>query len=125
MVYLKKLSTYCLNNRGLTLVELLAVIVIIGILGSVAAISVLGLIKGTEEDICEANSSQLEKEYHREMVLNEVEHSESRFNSHVLKFGEVCPVGGNVVYVDGHVECSVHAADEETGEEDGDRVPFL
>lgn len=59
------------------------------------------------------------------MLLNGVDHSESRFNSFVLEFGEVCPVEGNVVYVDGHVDCSVHVVDEETGEEDGDGVPFL
>lgn len=30
-----------------------------------------------------------------------------------------------MVYVDGRVECSVHVDEEETGEEDGDGVPFL
>ncbi len=59
------------------------------------------------------------------MLLNGVDHSESRFNSFVLEFGEVCPVEGKVVYVDGHVDCSVHVGEEETGEEDGDGVPFL
>jgi hypothetical protein len=87
----------------------LAVIVIIGLLSFIAVIFVLGMIEGTEEDVCEANRRQLEKDYHRELVLNEVDHSESRFDLYVLWFGEVCPV-----------ECSVHVGDEETGEEDGD-----
>jgi prepilin-type processing-associated H-X9-DG protein len=81
------------------------------------------LVENTEEEVCLANRRHLEKDYGRELVLNEVNHSESRFNVYVLRFGEICPVGGNVVFVDGHVECSVHVDDEESGEEDG--VPFL
>lgn len=54
MVFLKNVGFLRLNNRGLTLVELLAVIFIFGILSSIAVISVLGLIENTEEDVCEA-----------------------------------------------------------------------
>lgn len=72
-----------------------------------------------------ANRRQLEKDYGRDLALNEIDYSESQFNSYVLRFGEVCPGGGIVLYVDGHVDCSVHADDEESGEEDGGGVPFL
>jgi prepilin-type processing-associated H-X9-DG protein len=54
-----------------------------------------------------------------------IDYSESQFNSYVLRFGVVYPSDGNVMFVDGHVECSVHADDKETGEEDGDGVPFF
>lgn len=64
MNHLKRVFSFVFNKRGLTLIELLAVIVIIGLLSSIAVISVLGLIKDTEEDVCEANRWQLEKDYH-------------------------------------------------------------
>lgn len=78
MNHLKRVFSFVSNKRGLTLIELLAVIVIIGLLSSIAVISVLGLIKDTEEDVCEANSRQLEKDYHRKLLLNGVDHLESR-----------------------------------------------
>jgi prepilin-type N-terminal cleavage/methylation domain-containing protein len=125
MDYIKKGLAFVLDKRGLTLVELLAVIVIIGILSSIAVISTLGLVENTEEEVCVANRRQLEKDYSRDLALNEIDHSESQFNSYVLRFGEVCPVGGHVVFVNGHIECSVHVGEKETGEQDGDGVPFL
>ncbi|MCA1041620.1 type II secretion system GspH family protein [Bacillus infantis] len=87
MNYIKKIFSYVLDKRGLTLVELLAVIVIIGILGSIAVISIFGLVENMEEEVCVANRRQLDKDYSRELVLNEVDHSESRFDSYVFRFG--------------------------------------
>jgi prepilin-type N-terminal cleavage/methylation domain-containing protein len=43
------------NQRGLTLVELLAVIVILGIVFSIAGISLCGTKEFEEEDVCGAN----------------------------------------------------------------------
>ncbi|RIW36059.1 type II secretion system protein [Bacillus salacetis] len=123
----KRLVSFVIDKRGLTLIELLAVVVILGIISSIAVLAVLGVIGDTEEEVCEANQLQLEKEYHQDLVLNEVEHSDLRFTSYLVKFGEVCPVTGDITYVDGHVECSEHGDSAEPGEDDsGDEgVPFL
>ncbi|WP_252183441.1 type II secretion system protein [Rossellomorea vietnamensis] len=127
---LKRLASFVLDKRGLTLIELLAVVVILGIISSIAVIAVLGVICDTEEEVCEANQLQLEKEYHQDLILNEVEHSDFRFTSYLVKFGEVCPVTGDITYVDGHVECIEHGDSAESGEEEEDDsgdngVPFL
>lgn len=116
------LKRFVRNNKGLTLVEILAVVVILGILAAIAAPSVLGLIMKTEADICDVSSSELEKKYHQELVLKDSAHSDVEFTSFLNKNDYVCPVGGTYHYVEGEVECSEHGDINE--EDDGD-VPFL
>jgi prepilin-type N-terminal cleavage/methylation domain-containing protein len=116
------------NQRGLTLVELLAVIVILGIVFSIAVISLAGTKEKVEEDVCDANRMELENQYGRNLLLEDVEHSYVVFTSFLTEFGsEVCPVGGVVSYYDGHVDCSVHSdevdEEEDSGEDGG--VPNL
>ncbi|WP_010200279.1 prepilin-type N-terminal cleavage/methylation domain-containing protein [Bacillus sp. m3-13] len=112
------------KNDGLTLVEILAVVVVLGILAAIAVPSVLGHISKTEIDVCDVNSSELLKRYNQELVLEDKNHSDLEFTSFLVEHGEyVCPLGGTYRYVDEEVECSEHGnIDHE--EEDGD-VPFL
>ncbi|KPB05744.1 type IV pilin protein [Bacillus sp. CHD6a] len=112
------------RNEGLTLVEVLAIVVILGILAGIAVPSVLGHIRKTENEVCDVNTSELTKNYHQELVLLDKEHSDVKFVSFLLEHGEyVCPVDGTFHYVDGEVECSEHGEVEGT-EDEGD-VPFL
>jgi prepilin-type N-terminal cleavage/methylation domain-containing protein len=117
------------DQRGFTLVELLAVIVILGIVFSIAVISLGGTKERAEEDVCAANRVELENQYSRHLILGDAEHNDVVFTSFLTEFGsEVCPVGGVVTYEDGHVDCSVHSDEvdeEEDSGEDDDGVPFL
>lgn len=112
------------KNDGLTLVEVLAVVIILGILAAIAVPSVLGHMKKTEAEVCDVNSSELGKRYQRELVLESKDHSDVIFSSFLIEHGDyVCPVGGTYRYVEGEVECSEHGdVDDEEEEED---VPFL
>jgi prepilin-type N-terminal cleavage/methylation domain-containing protein len=88
------------NQRGFTLLELLAVIVILGIVFSIAVISLGGTKERAEECVCAANRLELENQYGRHLLLEDVEHSDVVFASFLSEFGsEVCPVGGVVPYL--------------------------
>lgn len=113
------------DSEGYTLVELLAVIVILGILAGVAVPVYGDLIDGYKEDLCEVNRVEMARVYGDYLDIEQVDHSAAVFvqfaNTRID--GEVCPVGGELSFVDGVVECSVHGDDG--GGSDGGGVPFL
>lgn len=129
-VFTKSLKGNKLNNKGLTLIELMAVITIIGILAAIAVLSVTGIIEKSKEDVCGVNALRVERMYEMHLTLNSIEHSDVVFTQHLLEYGEgICPEDGVFSYVDGEVQCSVHSNDDEEieDEEEGGSggVPFL
>ncbi|WP_061808967.1 type II secretion system protein [Rossellomorea vietnamensis] len=116
------------DQRGFTLVEILAVIVILGIVFSIAVISLGGTKERAEADVCAANRLELAKQYGGHLALKGVEHSDVVFHAFLREFGsELCPVGGVIDYMDGYVECSVHGEEVDEEEDSGDDggVPYL
>jgi len=56
---LKKLKSLLKNQKGLTLVELLAVVVILGIVSSIATVSIGNVIQNSREDAVRADAIQI------------------------------------------------------------------
>ncbi|MBH9967902.1 type II secretion system protein [[Bacillus] enclensis] len=122
---MKDINFFRRDQRGFTLVELLAVIVILGVVFSIAVISLGGTKERAEEDVCAANRVELENQYRGHLALEDVKHNDVVFASFLSDFGSgVCPVGGVVSYSGGHVECSVHSVEVDE-EEDSGGVPYL
>lgn len=117
------------NNEGLTLVEVLAVIAMLGIIAAIAVPSVISLIEKSREDVCEANRLELGRMYRMHMDLEGKEHTHISFQEYFLEYGnEICPLGGVISYQDGVVKCSIHSHNVEEIEKPGvenDGVPFL
>ncbi|MCM3163759.1 type IV pilin protein [Metabacillus litoralis] len=112
------------DSRGLTLFEVLAVVIILGILVAIAVPSVVGLIEKAQEDVCEGNRVELESKYKTHLTISNLEHSDVIFMEYIRQYGEVdCPEHGELVYVDGEIRCSVHS--DGSGDEGEDGVPFL
>jgi prepilin-type N-terminal cleavage/methylation domain-containing protein len=129
LLSLNQKKSNLIKNNGFTLIEVLAVLVILSILAAIAVPSYVGYIDRTEREVCYANSIELERMYNGYLHLEGVDHSDFRFSQYIQEFfGEICPSGGEINYLDGHVRFSIHPRDIDNIVEDGDddgNVPFL
>ncbi len=119
------------SNKGLTLVEVLAVVVILGILTAIAVPSVIGLIEKTKKDVCKVNRKIVERMYEMHLTIENIDHSDTLFSKTLDEFeGDLCPDDGRYTYEDGEVLCSVHSVgnveEDDAGDEEEDPgVPFF
>jgi len=88
-------------EKGFTLIEVLAVIVIIGVLSSLAVPAVGQLIEKAEADVCDVIRSEIDRLYQDHLVLDALEHSDVLFLQFLERFSDTCPIGGNYDLVDG------------------------
>lgn len=116
-----------INNKGLTLVELLVVIVITCILLVIAVPSINGIIEATEKKACEESRLQLERIYETHLVTEDIDHSETFFQDFKSNRidGEICPEKGEIRYIENEVVCSVHHDHDGPEENDNGEVPYL
>ncbi|SEN49037.1 prepilin-type N-terminal cleavage/methylation domain-containing protein [Mesobacillus persicus] len=127
--YMKAIKGEKLRSEGYTLVEVLAVTVILGILAAIAVPSVIWLVERSKEDVCALNRTELDRMYSTHLHLESKDHSTSAFQDYLHDSGvDICPSGGEITFVDGAVKCSIHSdshGEEEEPDEGGSGVPFL
>ncbi|WP_227938625.1 prepilin-type N-terminal cleavage/methylation domain-containing protein [Alkalihalobacillus deserti] len=110
-----------LSDKGLTLIEVLLVVLILGILAAIVVPTFFGLVEKAEQDVCDVNVIQLERMYESYLVLENIDHSDVVFTQYLLDYGENICDDCDLSYVDGKVICNVQSSDED--EDEG--VPFF
>lgn len=119
------------DTKGYTLLELLAVLVILGIVALIAVPSVVGSIEKAKEEVCRSNRLELSKSYNMQLQSEGMEHSEGTFNTFLLEIdGTPCPENGLFTYEDGVILCNLHPDDHNNNDsddedEEDDEVPYL
>jgi prepilin-type N-terminal cleavage/methylation domain-containing protein len=116
------------KSGGFTLIELIVVIAILGIIAAIAVPRLAGFRSKAEESVCAANLKTVERMYTAYLGEKDIGHEDSLFDQFVIEnFDEVCPAGGVINYDGGKVKCSVHGSGSEGEEEEGpgDEVPWL
>ncbi|MFP4698129.1 MAG: type II secretion system protein [Eubacteriales bacterium] len=120
------------NNNGFTLIEVLIVIVIMGILATVATPSVLSVLEGVNEQVCRTNCIQVERSYNVHLTMEDILHyMVYLLNIHENEYENMCPKDGKIYYDNGRVRCNYHSRydniepEEEDDEDNNGGVPFL
>ena len=91
------------NKKGFTLVELLAVIVILALIMSIAVISIGGVLDGAKKDTFKETAASIIDGVKKQLLINNaLEEGNYYFYSTILdRGGKESPFGGNISYYAG------------------------
>lgn len=120
------------RNRGMTLIELIVVLAILGILSTIVIPRFNGYTTLVKRRVCATNRVQMDRLYSAFLAMEGKDHTDILFNQYILENGsDLCPEDGFISYVDGHILCSIHSTDDSEDENDdeetdpGGEIPWL
>ena len=112
------------TEKGFTLIELIIVIAILAILGTIAVPKFVSCTKQVKASVCNMNCRKLEKLYDTHLTIKNVDHTDQIFQKYIEEsLGEICPENGIIDYKNSQVKCNIHS---EYNEDDSDEeIPYL
>ena len=120
-----------LKNSGITLIELIVVIAILGIISAIALPRFSGYTILAKKRVCMTNLAQMDRLYSAFLVMEGKDHTDLLFDQFILENGnDLCLEDGVISYVDGHILCSIHsdagsAEDDDEETDPGGEIPWL
>ncbi len=112
-----------LKNSGITLIELIVVIAILGILSAIVVPRFSGYTILAKKRVCNTNLAQMNRLYSAFLVMEGKDYTELLFDQFILENeSDLCPEDGILSYYDGKVNCSVHYTDDSEDDNDDDET---
>lgn len=116
-----------IDTKGYTLIELIAVLVLLGVIALIAILSVAKRIEKAKEEVCKSYRMEISQTYKLQLQFDDLEHNEMTFNTYLLEIdGTPCPENGKLVYKDGVILCNIHSeVNDFDYKDENDVIPFL
>lgn len=116
-------TKWAYKDTGFTLVELLAVLVILSLLMAIAIPIVPRLKERAISVACESSRKILERDFDSQR-LKHAKESDLSFNQFLISYpSEICPSGGVITRENDVIHCSQHSPDKELTQPE--EVPWL
>jgi prepilin-type N-terminal cleavage/methylation domain-containing protein len=97
LLFIYRKRSNLVKSYGLSLIELLAVLVIIGVLAAISVPVYYGLVGTTKRNVCYANSSKLERMCEEYLIVTDIMHTDERFHQYRKEsFDNICPLEGDI-----------------------------
>ncbi|WP_422484809.1 type II secretion system protein [Gudongella sp. DL1XJH-153] len=119
-------------KKGFTLIELIVIISILGILLSLAMVSYGGIRDKAASTVCKYNLRVLNQEYEAYLEENELDNtmfSQETYYRSEYKLSDriVCPIEGDISYLNGKFRCEIHidTKKEDSEDDSGGEIPYL
>lgn len=115
-----------IRRSGFSLTEVIAVLAVLSILSAILIPIIGGMIRSVQTNICHMNMKKANDYYEAWLLVNSKDHNEISYRHFCNTYTQkLCPIGGEPVYSNGSIHCSIHAITDDFNDLDPTEVPYL